>query len=116
VRCVLGTLGRLVLELRDSLLNGIGHGLVEGAESMTEVTVAGPFDGDCVEGLEGGCEMLGELAAGVLESEESEVINNQSEEDGTGRKRTGVCLLERSRILRGSLLGGSFDTVETTSS
>jgi hypothetical protein len=60
----------------ESLLNVAGHGLVEGARfivsikygrGMTEVTVAGPFDGG-LERLEGGCEMLGELAAGVSDS------------------------------------------------
>jgi hypothetical protein len=102
-----------VPELCESLLTVIAHGHVEGAESMTEVTVAGPFDGDCVEGLKGGCEILGELAASVLDFE---VNNNQIEDDGTGVRRPGVCLLVRSRIWKGSLQGGSFDTAETTSS
>jgi hypothetical protein len=52
-----------VLEVRESLFNAILHERVKGAESTTEVKVDGQFDGDCVQGLEGGCEMLGELAA-----------------------------------------------------
>jgi hypothetical protein len=56
-------LERLVLESRESLFNAILHERVEGAESMTEVKVDGPFDGDCVQGHEGGCETLERLAA-----------------------------------------------------
>jgi hypothetical protein len=62
----LGTLGRLVLVLRESLFNAILHEHVEGAKSTTEVRVAEPFDGDCVGGLECSYEMWGELAAVLL--------------------------------------------------
>jgi hypothetical protein len=68
------------------MLHVAGHEHIEGAlfvvpiESETEVTVAGPFGGDGVEGLEDGGWMLGVLAYGALDSE---VINNQTE-DGTG--------------------------------
>jgi hypothetical protein len=87
VRCVLGTFGRLVLELGEGLFNVTGYGHVDGArfvvplESETKVTGARPLGGDGEERLEGGGEMLGVVAAGVLDSE---VINNQTEHDGTG--------------------------------
>jgi hypothetical protein len=69
---VLGTLGRLVLELGKSLCDVAGHRHVDGARfvipihSETEVAGAGPFGGDGVECLEGVDEMLCVVAARVL--------------------------------------------------
>jgi hypothetical protein len=91
VRCVLGTFGRIVLELGESLRNIAEHGHIDGAcavsivpiKGETAVTVAGPFGGDGVEGVEGlkgGGEMFGVFAAGVSDSE---IIDNPSKEGRT---------------------------------
>jgi hypothetical protein len=71
VRCVLGTFGRIVLELGESLRNIAEHGHIDGAcavsivpiKGETAVTVAGPFGGDGVE--------------------DSEIIDNPSKEGRT---------------------------------
>jgi hypothetical protein len=51
-------------------------------KSETKVAGAGPFGGDGVEGLEGGVVMLDVFATSVLDSE---IIDDQTEEDRTGR-------------------------------
>jgi hypothetical protein len=80
-----GAFGSLLLEVGESLLNLFRHGHVDSARFVvpTEVTVAGPFDGEGLEGLEGGCEVLVEHTAGALDSG---VDNNQTT---TKLKRTG---------------------------
>jgi hypothetical protein len=99
VRCVFGTFGRLVLEVGENLCDVARHRHVEGArfvipiESVTEVTGAGPFGGDGVELLEGVGEMLGVIVACVWDSE---IINNQTEDNGTGdmgeETRSALCI------------------------
>jgi hypothetical protein len=72
---MLGTRGRLVLELGESLSDIARHRQVDSAslvvpvESKTKVTGAWPFCGDTVETLESVGEMLGMFLACVLDSE-----------------------------------------------
>jgi hypothetical protein len=99
-----------MLKLGESLCNVAKHGHQDGArcevpiESETEVAVAGPFEGDGVEGLESGGKLLDVLVAGVLDSE---VITKQTEEDRTGSmgEDTGSvfcgCVTEFGEILLG---------------
>ncbi len=96
-----------MLKLGESLYSVAGHGARCGVpiESGTEVTVAGPFGGDSVEGFEGGGKLLDVLVVVVLDSE---VITKQTEEDRTDSvgKGTGIVLCgyvaEFGQILRGA--------------